>query len=826
MNFCLIDLYHPERHSNISYLDCLFSNGLHPVISRATHFMGINPTCIDHILTNKVHDIRITGIITYNITHHMLTFSVFDIQFSKDSKSKFIKPTLCINSVSSAGFVNDFNNQIINQGVIDQYSVKDSFHEFLNIFKELYDKWFLHEKNSKCNHTHVKSDWITAGLAKSSETKNNLYAQWRKEKTKKNWNAYLEYKRNFDLVRNKRKYDFYNKKFNDCKSDTKKVWSLINDVLGRKKRNSLLTFPSHDASHNFNKYFTSIAAKLVSENYPNSSGCDSSFRRYLNEVNVHVEFTDSEFELDDLNNFILGLNNNKSTYYSPKVLKSVMNSISPTILKLFNRCYNDGFFPYDLKTAKVLPFFKKKGDINEISNYRPISLLSIFSKLFEKLVHKRLYSYFDENNIITENQYGFRALHSTSHALINATENLYKSLDNDLHTLGIFIDFSKAFDTVDHSILCSKLEHYGINGNMLKLISNYLSGRDQYVSYGNKNSSKLPLNFGVPQGSVLGPLLFVIFINDLVNSTKIAKFVLFADDSNLFISHLDRDAAYKLANIALSEVYMYCCANKIIISYDKCCFIEFKLPADAPHQMLAFPNYEIVNREEKCKFLGIYINANLDWKDQIIYARKLASQSIGALNSLKSCVPQKILRIVYFSLVQPYFIYAMPLWGCKHTMNEFEMLFKLQKKAIRIVTNHTTKIDGNFQHTKPLFKKAHILTVHNLYYYLTACEAKKIICSKIPSAIFKFYQLSTRNSNLILPKFNKQTYKVNSFVFNSSKILNFLLANKISYSISSLNAFKINVKRFLMTKQNISINKNPDWLPLNYSLFSDVKHTG
>ena len=120
--------------------------------------------------------------------------------------------------------------------------------------------------------------------------------------------------------------------------------------------------------------------------------------------------------------------------------------------------------------------------------------------------------------------------------------------------------------------------------------------------------------------------------------------------------------------------------------------------------MLAFPNYEIVNREEKCKFLGIYINANLDWKDQIIYARKLASQSIGALNSLKSFVPQKILRIVYFSLVQPYFIYAMPLWGCKQTMKEFENLFKLQKKAIRIVTNHTTKIDGNFS-TQNLFSK-------------------------------------------------------------------------------------------------------------------------
>ena len=191
----------------------------------------------------------------------------------------------------------------------------------------------------------------------------------------------------------------------------------------------------------------------------------------------------------------------------------------------------------------------------------------------------------------------------------------------------------------------------------------------------------------------MGPLLFIIFINDL------AKFVLVADDSNLFISHIDRDTVYKIANIALSEVFLYCSANNIVISYDKCCFIEFKPPADKPHQMLAFPNHEIILCEEKCKFLGIYINSNLDWSDQITRARKLISQSAGALYSIKSHVPQKILRIVYFGLVQPYFIYAMPVWASNHQSKDFDMLFKLQKKAIRIITNHTTKVEGKFQHT-------------------------------------------------------------------------------------------------------------------------------
>ena len=163
-----------------------------------------------------------------------------------------------------------------------------------------------------------------------------------------------------------------------------------------------------------------------------------------------------------------------------------------------------------------------------------------------------------------------------------------------------------------------------------------------------------------------------------------------------------------------------------------------------------------LNVKKKRKFLGVYINANLDWSDQITHARKLVSQSIGALYSIKSSVPQKILRTVYFSLVQPYFIYAMPLWATNHNSKDFESLFKLQKKAVRIVSNKTSKVNGIFQHTKPIFKKLNILTIHNLYFYTSACLAKKILCSGIPCSLYKWYELSVRSSRIIIPKFKKE----------------------------------------------------------------------
>ena len=180
--------------------------------------------------------------------------------------------------------------------------------------------------------------------------------------------------------------------------------------------------------------------------------------------------------------------------------------------------------------------------------------------------------------------------------------------------------------------------------------------------------------------------------------------------------------------------------------------------------------------------------------------------------------------IKYAQPYQPYFIYAMPIWASNHKCTDFDLLFKLQKKAVRIVTNQTMKINGRFQHTKPIFKKINILTIHNLYFYHTACEAIKVLSSKKPGAIFKLYEF-TPSFKLILPKFNKEKLKPRSFIFNSAKILNFSTANKIDYKTTHFNTFKLNLKRFLMNRQNISLNKDPNWLPLNYSLFSDVNIT-
>ena len=429
-----VNLYNPSSRYANSYLDTVFSNGLLPLISRATHFMGLNPTCIDHILTNDIDNIITSGIIPYAISHHMPIFSISHLVHDSDESTFHNRPRFCIYQRTLDGFTNDFKT-MINESMndINTSTSKDSFNNFLTKFKNMYDKWFLHSHKQKCKSPHIKSDWITISLANSCSTKNKLYLTWRKNRTSYNWNTYIDYKRKLDKLLAKAKYDYYNKEFSNSQFDLKKTWNSINKILGRKRRSHMLNITDHDAPHNFNKYFTSIAHNLLVENYPENDTNDHSYKNYLKPTDSILN--NDLFEATDLKNLISQLNNNKSSYFSPRVLKFISSELCPVLTKLFNKCYTDGYFPEELKTAKVIPLYKNKGNIEDLSNYRPISMLSIFSKLFEKLIYKRISDYFTSSNIINNSQYGFRAAHSTLHALINATENLYNSLDNNLHTL-------------------------------------------------------------------------------------------------------------------------------------------------------------------------------------------------------------------------------------------------------------------------------------------------------------------------------------------------------------------------------------------------------
>ena len=258
-----------------------------------------------------------------------------------------------------------------------------------------------------------------------------------------------------------------------------------------------------------------------------------------------------------------------------KVIQNTIQTPSSPLSHTINLSLFSGIVPDQLKVSRVIPLFKS-GNKSYFINYRPVSVLPAFSKIFEKVFYNRLSVNLSKLNILCDNQYGFRKGYSTSFALIDLYDKISPALDNNEFAVGIFMDLSKAFDTVNYEILYIKLKHYGYFGTALEWIKSYLSDRYQLVHFGGYTSSLRPITCGVPQGSILGPLLFQIDINDISSVSSIAKLVLFADDTNLFFSGRDPVHLNNLVNEEIPKFSQWLMANKLTLNVDKTKFMIFK----------------------------------------------------------------------------------------------------------------------------------------------------------------------------------------------------------------------------------------------------------
>jgi hypothetical protein len=733
----------------------------------------------------------------------------------------------------------------------------NNFDQFADLFQEKIDFSCKLETPKHTKRNSIANPWITNGLINSIEKKARLYLEWCKTRNLKNPDGdngkYIKYKEYRSILKHSIKHakaNHYKNKFEENSRNPKKTWQTINDLRGKVKASAKSDFVI-DSEHvicrrkiatKFNEYFTSLASKLNNALFTeNNNGVPivhlESFRDYLSqsvESSIFMEDTSVDEVLEIINGFV----NGKSSDIPIIVLKKSANLISPTLVNLYNSCMRDGIFPSIFKKGKVTPVYKK-GNKASLENYRPISTLPIFGKVFEKIIYKRLYNFFTSKNILHANQFGFRKGHSCSHALHESVESISKANTNNKHVLGIFIDLSKAFDTIDHSILLDKLENYGIRGQAQDLLRSYLIGRTQYVSFLNEKSDILSVGYGVPQGSVLGPLLFLLYMNDIINCYPgdDCKFVLYADDTNIFITGPSKESTYLKANLVLEQVANFMQSNLLHINMDKCCFMHFspKTEFDSTcartrpfaladdRSRAIFINNKKVKKVKSTKFLGIFIDEQLDWSAHINYLVKKLRSVSGALCRIRQSIPIELYKTIYAALFESHLTFGISVWGVALKPNASDKVFVTQKHTIRVLFGDLDayldklstcararefgkqKLGSEFyikEHTKPIFNRLKLLTVQNLHKYHSVTELFKIKKYRTPYSLHEKISISSRDtSNLII-----LSQPGKNFFYESSKMWNLIhksILTPDSGLYTSVSLVKQRLKAILLNSQSL-----------------------
>ena len=457
---------------------------------------------------------------------------------------------------------------------------------------------------------------------------------------------------------------------------------------------------------------------------------------------------------------------------------------------IFNTVVSTGIYPNPLKISCVSPIFKKDSSL-DLKNYRPISCLPLLNIIIEKLLHLRFYNFLEKHNLLFKNQFGFRRNHSTSDAVLNLLDRIYDAFESGEYFGTVMLDLSKAFDTVDHEILLFKLYNYGFRGQVYELIKSYLSDRRQFVYCNEKISTTLPVSVGVPQGSVLGPLLFLIYINDmpsvLVNGASVVQY---ADDTTLYFSAARIDDLSNELTVNLCKIKTWFDSNYLSLNITKTYFTIFTnktIPQDISINL----NGQKIEYSPNPTFLGITLDQKLTFNRHINHIKSKVSRSIGILWKV-NYLPGDVLKRLYYTLIYPYFLYCLLAWGsASKTM--INLLFMKQKKIVRIISKSNYLDSSN-----PIFKELSILKLEDLFkLYCTEFMFKTLhenrydfFRDKIESFQINL-PYNTRNTQLRLPIVRLNRSKQNIVYQGISmwnKIPNYIKSSKTSSS------FKKNLK--------------------------------
>lgn len=763
-------------------------------------------SCIDHILSNMPD--AIAQVLPLHLSDHdtaqilsfplrvqtkAATFHIYKRDYSLNNIHKFRE---CLQNLSwSDVYVESDANTAFNH-----------FHELICLFHNL---CFPKVRIRINTNNNIKRKWMTKGLKVCSKTKRFLRYQYYKNKNRTNKIKYTTYSNLLQKCIHNAKRNANIKFINDNKNKCKATWSVIKNetqsinsgdhIENIQTHNAILTKPAEIASA-FNNY------------YINGFPVQNSINNHRNENTIANSMFLTPMSENEIGQHILSLNNTNSEGYdelNTKIIKECAHELTKVLTYLINLSFSRGVFPSALKLSVVKPLFKK-GERDDMNNYRPITLIPILSKIYEKCMYHRLMSYCEKFNIIKKEQFGFQKRKSTTLAIFSLLKTILNGINNNQLVTGLFFDLSKAFDLVSHVSLLQKLEALGIRGLPHQWISSYLTDRQQCVTVTNvnRNGDRLQITSdyqcikrGVPQGSILGPILFLLYINDIIDVTK-HKCFLYADDISIIVTtdkKFQTITDHKIdINNTIADLINWLNNNNLSINFDKSIYIQFnKCYNDKFNFKMDIPK---INQVTQTKFLGVVIDEYLDWKAQVEHVCSKVNKFVYALRKIKKITNIKTAIMSYRAYVESSLRYGIIKWG---NSTDFNRAFVAQKKCIRAIYGIPSD-----ESCKPIFKKLGLLPLPSIYIYEVCMFVHKHkelfkraedVCSRSRRDQFRLVlDVMTRCA-----KYNKNCVAMCVRIFNklpnTFKVLNCRLFKTKLYNWLTENCF-YSVKEFLEHK--------------------------
>ena len=804
----------PNLHQ-AEYFTTIIENGFIQCINKATRISNNSSSLIDHIITNSSQEKITSGVIISDISDHFMTFIQLPLVRPRDPPC-FVESRVF--SGANIGRFRECLGKLSWRNVLNTRNVDDSYNLFWTDFKLLYDQNFPVKKTKFNKNLHKICNYMTQGLLVSRLSKIKLHKISIQSPSTMNIERYKKFRNIYNSVMRASKKLYFEKNLKLAKKNPKKSWQLIKEAMGSQTQpmkineifveGACITDPPQIAN-SFNKFFAS-AGKNVSNSVPPSPIPPEDYFIPNNTHNLELG-TISPGEVADIIKESKSKVSTDIDGLSMKLLKKVAIEISSPLAHIFNLSLKQGIFPSALKSSKVVPLHKA-GPASCCDNYRPIALVSTISKILEKFVSIKLTNHLELNKLIHPNQFGFQRMKNTEQNLLNVINVISSALNGGEYCIGIFLDLKKAFDCVNHEILLKKLKHLGVRGLALEWFRSYLSNRSQRVYLNGELSDPETIDISVLQGTILGPILFLCFINDLPNSSDLITF-LFADDTQGLASGKNLPELMTKVNTELRKWALWFQANRMAVNTNKTKYIIFHTKGkkvntesqeivfdcnipNTPHNpslistLERIHNNHPITESQSYKLLGIYLDENLTFHKNTTHIISKMSKSIFCINRAKHFLPQSTLITLYQSLVHSHLLYCPLITSCSSN-HDLEKIFKIQKKAIRIVTNSSFHA-----HTAPLFAKHKILPLNKIIlqaklhlmhsiYYNYAPPTLKNMCKKnsersishnlrnqddytIPRANYSFYTrfplytlpLAWNNAGIVTFYNNTTTFKI------------------------------------------------------------------